>query len=95
MKVLIALLVVLFLPCIAKADTITFENGNKIYGKAIAQTAEVYGRKHLLLKPGRVRVIFKNGGWFEFAASTVKYIEANDLDQFEIRSGSEKHRCTK
>jgi len=87
MKVLIALMVVAsFWPCsVARADTIEFKNGNKIHGKAIVETAEVYGRKHLLLKPGKMRVIFKNGGWFEFDASTVKNVEANDLDEFEWR----------
>jgi len=87
MKVLIALLVVasFWLCSVAKADTIEFKSGNKIHGKAIVETTEVYGRKHLLLKPGRMRVVFKNGGWFEFAANTVKNIEANDLDEFEWR----------
>jgi hypothetical protein len=94
MKILVGLLVSLWLCSIIKADTIYFKNGNKIHGKVLyggfinslnlIEVSDVYGRKHFI-KPGKMRVIFKDSSWLEFSTNTVKCAGIDDLNEFEWR----------
>lgn len=63
------------------ADTIRFKNGYEIYGTAVLP-GEV---PSIPVKEGYIRVMFKNGGWFEFPATDVEFLIRDERDIFEER----------